>query len=541
MKTNQNTDNIADNIYNISKNLDTDTIVSDIPDKSDIVLLGECTHGTNEFYQIRSNITKNLIKCRGFRVIMLEAEWPDIYRVNAYILGKGTDKNAKESLASIDKFPKWMWRNNVVIELIEWLKMHNENNNEKVLILGIDCQQIYKSYIQLLYFIKTIDRPYYMYIVRLLSFFKQFKNESDYSQAIVDGRLKKHIDTIPEILQDLLSNYQWEKVEQYLKSCGNKNIDPLDIISSEQNIEILVNAEEYFRKMILEPPGSQASWNTRDQHMLMTIMRIRNRFNQIDNTENPPKIIVWAHNSHIGNSDATNRGGKDFSQNNTWNLGQMVSETFPNHYLIGFYTGIGTVTANSHNNDIVCKQYTLNKPCIYSYEWFFNRVAEKNNINSFYIDFSKHKSSDIKRLSLESINSQELNIGYTTLFSGNKITKNKEIDSEIISKSIEEGFTFIPKSRIVSKEGITRLELHEGGWITEYIPNASTELYCRPVNAPYPENPSDFFNSNLMQRWIGITYCKDTEIQSHYGNSNIAKQYNMIVYVDKSTGISSID
>ena len=127
-----------------------------------------------------------------------------------------------------------------------------------------------------------------MYIVRLISFFKQFKNESDYSNAIIDGRLKKHIDTIPEILQDLLSNYQWEKVEDYLKNSKDYNLDPIDIISSEQNIEILANAEEYFRKMVLEPPGSQASWNTRDQHMLMTIMRI-NRFQQI--CRYPPKII----------------------------------------------------------------------------------------------------------------------------------------------------------------------------------------------------------------------------------------------------------
>tara|TARA_B100000925_G_C22006532_1_gene473952 strand:- start:1027 stop:2646 length:1620 start_codon:yes stop_codon:yes gene_type:complete len=536
-----NIDKVLENIRNNINLLNINDIIKKIPENNEITLLGESTHGTSEFYDIRSSITKSLIENREYTILLIEAEWPDIYRVNTYIQGKGSDKNASESLGNIDKFPKWMWRNNMIVELIEWLRAYNAKSKKPIYIFGIDCQQIYKSYYLLLEFLKKTDMAYYMYIVRLISFFKQFKNESDYSNAIIDGRLKKHIDTIPEILQDLLSNYQWEKVEDYLKNSKDYNLDPIDIISSEQNIEILANAEEYFRKMVLEPPGSQASWNTRDQHMLMTIMRIRNRFQQISGNRYPPKIIVWAHNSHIGNSDATNRGGKDFTQNNTWNLGQMVSETFPNHYIIGFYTSIGTVTANSHNNDIVCKQYTLNSPCMHSYEWFFNKVSEKNNLNTFYIDLSGYKTNTIDKPSIESIFAQELNIEYTTLFGGNKITSNKEIDSEVIFTNIEEGFRFIAKSRIVDKQGIVRLELDKGGWITECIPNASTVLYCRPINKPYPENLTTFFNSNLMQRWIGITYCKDTEIQSHYGNSNLAKQYNMIVYVDKSTGISSID
>lgn len=531
-----NIENLVKNISKEVNKLNTDSIIKNIPDTNEILLLGECTHGTCEFYQYRSKITKKLI-LNGYRVIFIEAEWPDIYRVNQYILGKNNDKNANESLNNINKFPKWMWRNNIMIELIEWLYNFNKNNNNPVYIFGIDCQQIYKSYNDLLSFLKKNDIYFHMYIIRLLSFLKKFNNESEYSQAISDGTLKNYIDTIPQILQELLSKYQWENTEEYLK---NNNIDPIDIISSEQNIEILVNSEEYFRKMVLEPPGSQASWNTRDQHMLMTIMRIRNRFQQISKENIIPKVIVWAHNSHIGNSNATNRGGNDFNNNNTWNLGQMVVETFPNNFAIGFYTSHGEVTANSHNSNIPSTIYKLNEPYIFSYEWFFTHVSKYLNLDCFYIDLTKYKN-DTSCINMSNIlSNQQLNIEYFTLYCNNKITINENIDSSII-KIVDKEFIFKPISRTFTNHGIARLKLESGGWITEYYPNMHIDLYCRPCNFTFSDDTTYFFNNNNLQRWIGITYCKETEINSHYANSCLAKQYDMIIYIDKTTGIYSID
>ena len=125
----------------------------------------------------------------------------------------------------------------------------SERSEEQAYIFGIDCQQFIQSYNDLLSFIKTHDPVYHLYIIRLLAFLREFKSERDYANAVVKGKLKKYINILPDVLQDLLSNYQWDKVEEYLKLSEENNIDPIDIISSEQNVEILVNAEEYFRKM----------------------------------------------------------------------------------------------------------------------------------------------------------------------------------------------------------------------------------------------------------------------------------------------------
>ena len=143
--------------------------------------------------------------------------------------------------------------------------------------------------------------------------------------------------------------------------------------------------------MLEEPAGSQASWNTRDQHMLMTIMRIRNRFEQIFG--NIPKILVWAHNSHIGNSNATSRGGKTFNSNNTWNVGQMVKEMFPKSLAIGFYTYKGSVTAaKKDERNGVTQELILSHPL--SYENLFKNVCDNQKIDEFYLDLREYSKYD---------------------------------------------------------------------------------------------------------------------------------------------------
>ena len=191
-------------------------------------------------------------------------------------------------------------------------------------------------------------------------------------------------------MQELLSTYQWEHVDKLINNNREDYGKLIDIIASEQNMEIIVNGEEYFRKMLTEPRGSQASWNTRDQHMLTTIMRIRNRFQEI--SDEIPKIVVWAHNSHIGNSNATNRGGKTFTENNTWNLGQMAKEIFPNTYSIGFYTDTGTLTAGKGKNETAIQE--INKANCYSYEYIFSLVCSHTKMKQFLINLRNFKTRE---------------------------------------------------------------------------------------------------------------------------------------------------
>ena len=159
---------------------------------------------------------------------------------------------------------------------------------------------------------------------------------------------------IPEILQTILSEFQWKHFDRLEKLLPKEKL--LEILNIEQNLEVLVNAEEYFRKKVLEPAGSNVSWNTRDQHMALTVGRIQERLHHlttiseekqasVTTTTTTTRVVVWAHNSHIGNAAATSRGGSDFTRNENWNLGQMVRQVSDRCYALGFDTYSGTVTS----------------------------------------------------------------------------------------------------------------------------------------------------------------------------------------------------
>ena len=512
-----NRTNIIQNLRNsITEAVDNKVIINSIPAKNEILLLGECTHGTYEFYNMRSCITKNMITDKGYRIILIEAEWPDIYRVNKYIHEQGDDKTAKESLKEIIKFPLWMWNNKITYELIEWLKDYNmKNKNDPVYIFGIDCQQFIKSRKMLIDFLYKTDRKYYELIRNQTEILSKFSNEQEYANQVVNGCLKQFSNAIPALLQGLLSTYQWDHVEKYLDKAKKEGVDPIEIISSEQNLEILVNGEEYFRKMLEEPPGSQASWNTRDQHMLMTIMRMRNRFQYMSEDKIIPKIIVWAHNSHIGNSNATNRGGKGFEQNNTWNVGQMVKEMFPDSYAIGFYTDNGTVYAGKKDTRLG-EIHKLNSAHMYSYENIFHSLSEKYNIPKFKVDLTKFKLNNAKRIMSEDIINRPIPAKY---------------------RRIDTGIVFTAVDRLIDNRGIIKLKDTSNNLIIEYVEYGSISVRCVPVDYIIPENTSDFLNCNLLQRWIGINYVKETELDSHYGESCLIHQYDSIVYVDTTTSI----
>lgn len=548
---NENRANIVENLSKViteySTTISTDSIPKDclfnkISNETEIVLLGECTHGTQEFYKARANITKQCIKYKGYRVILLEAEWTDIMRINKYILGTSDDSNALESLINIQKFPLWMWKNDVIVDLIEWIKTYNNNNpSKKVYMFGMDCQQFIRSYREFIDFLYLHDEDYFEEVVNKLGILSHLsvEQEPEYAKCAVHGELKYNTPILVNNIQEILSTYQWEKVEKYFNNSQELNIDPIDILSSEQSIEILVNGEEYFRKMVEEPPGSQASWNTRDQHMLMTIMRIRNRMPLIWKNTDIPKIIVWAHNSHIGNSNATNRGGDDFSQNNTWNLGQMVKEMFPKTFACGFYTNSGTVAAGNGDSIGNAHSVSLSSANEYSYEHFLHLVTEKMKYNSFILDMRMYHNIENRKHCMEDIVTKQIPGRYRFIHRENKITETKDIQSACLQDCVPEYEIFTAVERHVTPQGISRLRLESGGWITEFVSHGSITLYCIEENHILNEEPCHFLSSNLMQRWIGVNYIKKNEIHSHYGESSLVHQYDTIVYIDNTNALVS--
>ena len=288
-----------------------------------------------------------------------------------------------------------MWQNHETIALLEWIKKFNASQEYRpdsvVYVFGIDCQQIYRSLSVLYIALAEVDFALCQELKARLSFFNgHSEDEHEYAKKTVRGIGSENI---PEILQGILSEFQWKHFDRLKDKLPREKL--LDILNIEQNIEVLVNAEEYFRKMVLEPAGSNASWNTRDQHMALTVSRIRERLGlvtaKIDDEkttkQTQTKVLVWAHNSHIGNSAATARGGSDFTRNENWNLGQMVRSVCEEGrcFALGFSTYEGTVTALANGSKESTKTYSLRPGLEGSSEQLCHRACEALKSKAFLL------------------------------------------------------------------------------------------------------------------------------------------------------------
>ena len=369
-------------IMNYIKNFNhSDSIIHKIPKATEILLLGESTHGTEEFYKIRSDITKQLVSVNNFNIILFETDWFNLYNVNKYIHNTSESKSAIDSLSNIHNFPIWLWKNNIIIDLIEWLKNFNTKSTKKVYLLGLDCYLLKESLDWLYTFLKLIDIDLYN---KLFSNFTLINNCKTTNEFINIAITNPNIDLFfQDYFQQLLIQIQ-NNSEIYIQKCNQLNIDTIAVISAEICCDVIINSYEYFKKQYLEPPGSNASWNTRDQHMLMTTMKLKDKIPH-------SKIIIWAHNSHIGDSTATEYGGTDFSNNNSWNLGQMCRAMFENTFIIGFGTYNGSVLAASKWNE-KHNIYVLNIPIKDSIEEHIYYFCKSRNINNCFIDLNECKN-----------------------------------------------------------------------------------------------------------------------------------------------------
>jgi erythromycin esterase-like protein len=299
-----------------------------------LVLLGEASHGTHEFYRERATITKRLIAERGFTVVAVEADWPDAYRVNCYVRGVGDDTSADRALSGFERFPTWMWRNTVVRDFVEWLREHNRvlpPNAPKAGFYGLDLYSLYNSIEAVLGYLDKIDpdaaaRARYRY-----SCFEHFAEDTQaYGYAASFGLTDS---CQQEVVGQLLELRQ--RAADYARRDGRVAED--EFFHAEQNARLVKNAEEYYRTMF---HGRVSSWNLRDSHMGETLDAL---LAHLDQPGRPTKAVVWAHNSHLGDARATEMGRRG-----ELNVGQLVRERYgPEAMLVGFSTYSGTVTAAS--------------------------------------------------------------------------------------------------------------------------------------------------------------------------------------------------
>ena len=298
-----------------------------------LVLLGEATHGTHEFYSERAAITKRLIAEKGFSILAIEADWPDSARVHRYVRGASADNNADQALSGFRRFPTWMWRNMVVEEFVEWLRAFNKDIDPKrapVGFYGMDLYSLHASIEAVLKYLDKVD-PEAAKRARLrYSCFDHFSRKpQEYGYATTVGAIESCEDAVVEQLVELQ-----QKAGEFLSRDGEVAAE--EFFFAEQNARLVKDAEQYYRSMFR---GRASSWNLRDRHMVETIESLVAHLNG----SRQPKAIIWAHNSHLGDARAT-----EMSHYGEVNVGQLIRERFgKDAALIGFTTHQGTVTAAS--------------------------------------------------------------------------------------------------------------------------------------------------------------------------------------------------
>jgi erythromycin esterase-like protein len=298
------------------------------------VLIGEASHGTHEFYEYRAEITKRLVREKGFSAVAVEADFPDAYRVNRYVRGLGQDKDADDALSDFTRYPLWMWRNEEVLDFVEWLRAHNDKLeiDDKIGFYGLDLYSLHSSMEAVTKYLDKVDpeaakRARYRY-----SCFDHYGEDAQHYGYAANYNLENSCER--EVITQLIELRK--RAAEYANRDGFVARD--EYFFAEQNARLVKNAEEYYREMFR---GRVSSWNLRDRHMAETLSALAKH---LETQGQAAKIVVWEHNSHLGDARAT-----DMASRGEWNVGQLVREKYENDaILLGFTTYTGTVAATSN-------------------------------------------------------------------------------------------------------------------------------------------------------------------------------------------------
>jgi erythromycin esterase-like protein len=298
------------------------------------VLLGEATHGTHEFYEQRARITERLIREKGFTAVAVEADWPDAYRVNRYVRAEGSDRDAVGALAGFQRFPSWMWRNADVVNFVDWLRAHNDTQpvEARTGFYGLDLYSLFTSMGEVLRYLENVDPDAADEARKRYACFDHYGDDSQqYAYATGLGNSEScQRDVIVQLQQ------MQQRAADYMQHDGVAASDAF--FYAQQNALLVKNAEEYYRTMFR---GRVSSWNLRDRHMSETLDALAVHLGQTRGR--PAKIVVWEHNSHVGDARATEIG-----RLGEWNVGELSRQRYGDAaFLIGFSTYEGWVTAAS--------------------------------------------------------------------------------------------------------------------------------------------------------------------------------------------------
>jgi len=366
-----------------------DTILQSIGDAR-VVMIGEASHGTHEFYHHRAELTKKLITEKGFDMVCVEGDWPDAYQINRYVKA-GTAINginsAADAFAGFKRFPTWMWRNNVTVDFAQWLRNYNSNKKSdpsKVGFYGLDLYSLHQSAQSVIEYLNKVDPDAAKRARSRYSCFDHYGDDpQSYGMAAAFGMTA----SCEQGAIKMLSEMQAREAEamQGESSAMDKEFYAL------MNAVVVRDAEEYYRGMFLR----KNTWNIRDNHMVKTLGQLMDHVSAARKMESsaasqaekekPVKAVVWAHNSHLGDARFT-----EFADRGEENVGQLCRQKFGREstYNVGFTTYTGTVTA-AHEWDDPAQTMQVRPALSDTYEDLFHQVG-----GDFVLRFRANKSSN---------------------------------------------------------------------------------------------------------------------------------------------------
>jgi erythromycin esterase-like protein len=326
-----------------------------------LALLGEASHGTHEFYAERMALSRRLIADHGFRAVVVEADWPDAWRVNRYIRGRSDDADAAAALSGFERFPTWMWRNTVVVEFVEWLREFNRGQppSQQAGFYGMDLYSLFRSVGAVLDYLDRADPEAAQRARSRYACFDHFGEDTQaYGYAASFGMKASCEDEVIRQLREMN-----RRAADFIAGSGDERAE---VFYAQQNARLVRNAEEYYRTMF---HGRVSSWNLRDSHMVETLQALEKHLGAQGTA---PNMIVWAHNSHLGDASATEMGDQG-----EWNVGQLARDRWGDAaMLVGFSTHHGTVTAASEW-DGTAERKRVRPGLAGSYEALFHQLGEE--------------------------------------------------------------------------------------------------------------------------------------------------------------------
>ncbi|MBB3189183.1 erythromycin esterase family protein [Halomonas cerina] len=311
---------------------DHDTLLEQVGDRP-FVLLGEASHGTAEFYRMRAAITRRLIEEKGFEAVLVEADWPDALRLDGFVRG-GSDDTLSEAFDDFQRFPGWMWRNHEVRDFIAWLAEHNASRPlaQQVGFFGLDLYSLHRSAEAVIDYLERVDPDQAELARQGYACLDHRGDPFHYGRRAAFGLSPSCEQAAIRLLVALR-----QKADAYLRADGHRAEDAQ--FFAEQNARVVVNAEAYYRAMF----GSRVdTWNLRDDHMTETLSELHDYLRRQGGLG---RVVVWAHNSHLGDARATEMGWRQAQHN----VGQLARRRFGAErvLLVGFTTHTGHVTAAS--------------------------------------------------------------------------------------------------------------------------------------------------------------------------------------------------